>query len=111
MHIPRHGLMGRSMFGRSEPDCSRGVTRDLAMSNLAIDSEPRGCDVVTLSRMLLQNGYAIDRCFAFDRMVESWFRTIKLRARARVSPLAPRGSRATPTRCSQTLRETIARRR
>ena len=39
------------------------------------------------------------------------FRAITLRARARVSPLAPRGSRATPTRCSQTLRETIARRR
>jgi hypothetical protein len=41
--------MGRSMLGRSEPGLlSRGETRDLAMSNLAIDSKPRGCDVVTL---------------------------------------------------------------
>lgn len=38
MHIPRHGLMGGSMFGRSEPGLLlEGRTRDLAMFNLAID--------------------------------------------------------------------------
>ena len=41
--------------------------------NLAIDSKPRGCDVVALKvEDVAPNGYAIDRCFAFDRMVESW---------------------------------------
>lgn len=74
MHIPRHGLMGGSMFGRSEPGLLlEGRTRDLAMFNLAIDSKPRGCDVVALKvEDVAPNGYAIDRCFAFDRMVESW---------------------------------------
>jgi hypothetical protein len=59
------------MFGRSEPRLLR--TRDLAMFNLAIDSKPRGCDVVALKvEDVAPNRYAIDRCFAFDRMAESW---------------------------------------
>ena len=39
-----------------------GRTRDLAMFNLAIDSKPRGCDVVALKvEDVAPNGYAIDR--------------------------------------------------
>jgi hypothetical protein len=39
-----------------------GRTRDLAMFNLAIDSKPRGCDVVALKvDDIAPNGYAIDR--------------------------------------------------
>src|SRR6478752_8831432 len=50
-----------------------GRSRDLAMFNLTIDSKPRGCDVVALKvEDVAPNGYAIDRCFAFDRMAESW---------------------------------------
>ena len=69
MHIPSHGLMGGSMLARSEPRLLlEGRTRDLAMF-----SKPRGCDVVALKvEDVAPNGYAIDRCFAFDRMVESW---------------------------------------
>ena len=53
------------------PTAARGVT--LAMFNLAIDSKPRGCHVVALKvDDVAPNGYAIDRRFAFDRMVESW---------------------------------------
>ena len=97
------------MLARSEPRLLlEGRTRDLAMF-----SKPRGCDVVALKvEDVAPNGYAIDRCLALEeRPSLGGFRAITLRARARVSPLAPRGSRATPTRCSQTLRETIARRR
>ena len=40
----------------------QGRTRDLAMFNLAIDSKPRGCDVVALKvEDVAPNGYAIDR--------------------------------------------------
>jgi hypothetical protein len=69
MHIPSHGLMGGSMLARSEPRLLlEGRTRDLAMF-----SKPRGCDVVALKvEDVAPNGYAIDRCFAFDRMAESW---------------------------------------
>jgi hypothetical protein len=50
-----------------------GRTRDLAMFNLAIDSKPRGCDIVALKvEKVAPNGHAMDRCFAFDRMAESW---------------------------------------
>jgi len=41
--------------------------------NLAIDGKPRGCDVVALKvEKVAPNGHAMDRCFAFDRMAESW---------------------------------------
>src|SRR5215831_14771866 len=40
----------------------QGRTRDLAMFNVAIDSNLRGCDVVALTvEDVAQNGYAIDR--------------------------------------------------
>jgi hypothetical protein len=57
------------MLARSEPRLLlEGRTRDLAMF-----SKPRGCDVVALKvEDVAPNGYAIDRCFAFDRMAESW---------------------------------------
>src|SRR5215510_11385324 len=39
-----------------------GLTRDLAMFNLAIDSKLRGCDVVPLKvEDIAPNGYAIER--------------------------------------------------
>jgi hypothetical protein len=39
-----------------------GRTRGLAMFNLAIDSKPRGCDVVALKvEDIAPHGYAIDR--------------------------------------------------
>jgi hypothetical protein len=39
----------------------KGRTRDLAMSNLAIDSKLRGCDVVALREDVASSGYAVDR--------------------------------------------------
>ena len=39
-----------------------GRSRDLALFNLAIDSKPRGCDVVALRvEDVAPNGYALDR--------------------------------------------------
>ena len=89
-----------------------GRTRNLAMFNLAIDIKRRKRDVVALKvEDVAPNGYTIDRCLYLTEWSSlGGFRAITLRARACVSPLAPRGSRATPPRCSQTLRETIARR-
>jgi len=40
----------------------QGRTRDLAVFNVAIDSELRGCDVAALTvEDVAPNGYAIDR--------------------------------------------------
>jgi len=60
------------MFGRSEPGLLlEGRTRDLAIVQLG--HRHRGCDVLALKvEDVAPNGYAIDRCFAFDRTVESW---------------------------------------
>jgi hypothetical protein len=56
---------GRSMFGRSAPDCRLqmdGRLRDLAMFNLAIDSKLRGCDVIALRvEHVAPSGYAVNR--------------------------------------------------
>ena len=42
--------------------------RDLAMFNLAIDSKPRGCDVVTIKvEDIAPNGYAINRATVRQR--------------------------------------------
>ena len=82
------------------------------MFNLAIDSKPRGCDVVALKvEDVAPNGYAIDRCFAFDRR-----RVLEVSGNHTTGacPRKPAGAtwlaRHSDT-LSQTLRETIARRR
>jgi hypothetical protein len=49
------------MFGRYARSCNEKRTRDLAMFNLAIDSKPRGCELMALRvDDVAPNGYAID---------------------------------------------------